>query len=154
MTSCARDLVAVALLIVTAGCAGAGSDAGVSDGGVMDADDSAVDVGAPDTAIVDAGATPLPCDVDAVLEAHCRRCHGRPPTNFAPMAMVTWEDTQAPAPDNPSAPIWQVMQGNITAMPPTMPPAPDAPLSDADTATLLTWIDVGTPPGASACAAP
>ena len=149
-------LVAVALPLGLLGCSGSASrhDGGPSDGSLPDA-------GALDTGVVAAGATPLPCDVEAVLAGHCRRGHSRrghsrPPTNFAPMALVSWEDPQSPAPDNPSSPVWQIMPANITAMPPPMPPVPDAPLNAADTTTLLLWIDAGTPSGTpdAACPAP
>ncbi len=34
----------------------------------------------------------LPCNVQAILQANCQRCHSNPTQNGAPMPLMTWSD--------------------------------------------------------------
>lgn len=36
----------------------------------------------------------FPCDVQAVIEARCQRCHNDPQQNEAPFPLLVWEDTR------------------------------------------------------------
>jgi hypothetical protein len=97
------------------------------------------------------GATPLPCDVDAVLQAHCQSCHQNPPINAAPMPLLTWQQLQAPSHSDPSTPVYKMVGKRIHDDQAPMPQPPNPRLSSADTATLDTWIAAGGPAGAEAC---
>jgi hypothetical protein len=89
----------------------------------------------------------FPCDVEAVLESRCWRCHSNPPVMNAPFPLATYVDTQANVPGS-GMPIWKEMAIVITPtdmMPAIMPPT--APfLTSAQQKTLLEWIDAGAPP--------
>ena len=93
---------------------------------------------APDPGIQD---PVLPCDVDAVLEAKCRRCHTEPQANGAPFPLLTWEDTQG---TYVGKPIYVRMQNAIETgfMPFTAltldPPVEDLTQQEKD--TLLAWL--------------
>lgn len=93
-----------------------------------------------------AAALPLPADVDAVLEARCRKCHSDPPQNFAPFPLVTWQDTQAFAPAYDDVRIFELIALRIHDESFPMPPAGN-PMSDADRAVLDAWIAAGAEPG-------
>ena len=90
--------------------------------------------------------TPLPADVDAVFAAKCRSCHGDPLAFGAEFALLSWEDTQAPAPTEPERPIWEVARERVhsTAMP--MPPPGLPALTAAELDVLDAWFDAGAPP--------
>lgn len=142
------------------GTAGAGGSSG-SGGGAGRAPDAGGDAGdadaAPPCPFVDpAIVTPsLPCEIDAILEAKCRRCHQDPPQNFAPFPLLTWEHTQA---DHNEIPIHQRMFNVVSSgfmpymgsNPPLDPPV--EPLTPQEKATLLDWLDdCGPPVEAVAC---
>src|SRR4051812_48316464 len=44
----------------------------------------------------------LPCNVQAILQANCQRCHSNPPQNGAPMPLMTWSDLMAKSFADPS----------------------------------------------------
>jgi hypothetical protein len=94
----------------------------------------------------------LPCDVERVLQQRCQSCHQRPPLFGAPMPLLTWSDTQAPALSGQGA-VRQMMKSKIEngLMPP--PSTPSGPLSAAEKATLVAWLEAGTPMGTQACSA-
>jgi hypothetical protein len=92
----------------------------------------------------------LPCAVAQVLAAKCRTCHRRPPLFGAPMPLLTLSDTRAPAPSGQGL-VWESMRTKVTKglMPP--PTTPTGPLTAAEKATLLDWLNSGAPAGADAC---
>ncbi|MGE0323930.1 MAG: hypothetical protein AB7K71_32990 [Polyangiaceae bacterium] len=90
-----------------------------------------------------------PCDVYAVLQKKCLRCHGDPIQNGAPFTLATWEDTQQ---DYIGKPRWTAMQNAVETDfmpatffneldPPLQPPVES--LTDAEKQTLLDWFDAG-----------
>ncbi len=98
-----------------------------------------------------AAAASLPCDVQRVLQQRCQSCHQSPPKFGAPMPLLTYSDTQAPALGGQQA-IKQVMKTKVEGgkMPP--PSTPSGPLSAAEKTTLMGWLDAGTPRGtATSC---
>jgi hypothetical protein len=97
------------------------------------------------------GATPLPCDVDAVLASKCRDCHQNPPQFSAPMPLVTWEDLHAPSKSDPSTPVYVGVHARTHDTQRPMPPAPRAPLDAASLATLDAWYAAGAPVGDGTC---
>lgn len=83
------------------------------------------------------------CDVAPILEARCQRCHTDPPKNGAPFPLVSYDDTQVEeryehmgdAVDRDfMPPLWLELD------------PPVEPLSCAEKATLLAWVDQGAPP--------
>src|SRR5438046_2282988 len=81
--------------------------------------------GSPDDGGIIAVQGGLPCDVGDVLVSRCQSCHGSTPLYGAPMSLVTYADTQAPARSNPSLRVWQMMQMRVhaTTASTVMPPA-------------------------------
>ena len=77
----------------------------------------------------------LPCAVRAVLKARCQSCHGDPPSNLAPMSLLTWSAVSMYADA-----IQEKLDGDL--MPP--PGAPD--LSPDQQDTLLVYVSLGAPP--------
>ncbi|HTR49258.1 MAG TPA: hypothetical protein VMJ10_01045 [Kofleriaceae bacterium] len=93
----------------------------------------------------------LPCDVQTILSDHCTSCHGDPPSNGAPMSLVTYDDLIAPGTDGQSIAQRALVRMTSTTMP--MPPAPSAPVAATDIATFQAWVDAAMPPG-TACSSP
>jgi hypothetical protein len=115
----------------------------------------------PDSAALpianDAGAAPsvaasrLPCDVAAVLVKNCSSCHGSP-TNFgAPMALVSWDDLQKPAPISKGRVTRELALERMKSDASPMPPAPHARVSAAEIASFEGWIAEGAPKGTQTC---
>lgn len=84
----------------------------------------------------------LPCAVAAVIEK-CATCHVDPPQFGAPMPLVTVADFQARGRDGSRLSDLVMARVQDSAAP--MPPPPNAPLEDADLATLQGWFDAGMP---------
>lgn len=87
----------------------------------------------------------LPREVDAVIEARCRRCHTNPPENFAPMPLVTWRDTQR---RSGGVPIYERIASRIQSEDFPMPPLEadeNTAFTEAERTILLAWIAAGTP---------
>src|SRR6187431_3094754 len=84
---------------------------------------------APDGGSAAAGT--LPCDVERVLQQRCQSCHRKPPLFGAPMPLLSWSDTQAPALSGQGA-VRQMMKSKLEngLMPP--PSTPSGPLSAAE----------------------
>jgi uncharacterized membrane protein len=89
----------------------------------------------------------LPCAVDDVFAAKCRRCHTVPTRHGAPFVFLTWEDTRQ---DRQGQPLVNViaravksgfMPYRIEANPPVQP------LTEAEKKTILDWVDAGAPRG-------
>jgi hypothetical protein len=109
----------------------------------------------PDSGVGGAGGTGFehiddpvfPCDVQAVLEAKCHRCHTEPPENGAPFALLTWENTRVVYLDQP---IYQRMLRAVTTefMPlqalPLEPPV--EPLTEDEKSILVNWLEAGGAP--------
>jgi mono/diheme cytochrome c family protein len=113
------------------GAAQSGGDAGVQ---VGDGPSS----GSPGSAGSDAG---LPCEVEAVLRAHCQSCHSAPPVAGAPMALLSYEDLISPARTDASR---RVVDVALTRMQLGQMPPPPAAAVAADEAVLIEdWIASG-----------
>jgi uncharacterized membrane protein len=88
---------------------------------------------------------PTWCDVARVLEQKCQRCHQDPPTNGAPFALLTYEDTQVL--ERGGTPRYERVHDAVESefMPATWlklePPV--APLTDAEREILLDWAAAG-----------
>jgi hypothetical protein len=96
----------------------------------------------------------LPCQVEKVLQERCQACHQRPPKFGAPMPLLTYSDTQAPALGGQLS-VRQVMKTKLETgkMPP--PSTPSGPLSADEKSTLMSWLDAGAPgAGQAACTPP
>lgn len=92
----------------------------------------------------------LPCDVEFLLLAHCRGCHGDPPER-GPFPLVTLEDLRAPHPDDPTLAIGEVALDRMLSETDPMPPAP-APLVDVDSIDLFaSWVLDGMPASDEVC---
>ncbi len=114
---------------------------------------------------VDAGAAPgpteagapgasLPCDVDTVLAAHCRGCHGATPSFGAPMPLVTYTDLWAPAQSDPTKSVFTLVEQRIHDDARPMPQPPNPRLDAQDLATIDAWVSANAPAGPSCSAGP
>jgi hypothetical protein len=97
--------------------------------------------------------TALPCDVDAVFERHCRKCHTNPPESGAPMPLLFYENLHAPARSDPSKKVYELVGQRIHDDEHPMPQPPNARLDEATAKVLGDWIAAGAPAGddAGAC---
>jgi hypothetical protein len=98
-----------------------------------------------------AGPTYLPCDVDAILETNCRKCHSRPPQFGAPMPLMTWDDLHARAVSDASKKVYELVAMKIANDRAPMPPPPNERLSEADRKVIMDWVAAGAPRGPETC---
>ncbi|MDB4939419.1 MAG: hypothetical protein JWP87_6391 [Labilithrix sp.] len=131
----------VSAVALAAACGGSGGAApGAGDGGAT------VTPGTPDGV-----AGNLPCDVDAVLAANCRKCHDASPKFGALMPLVTAADLHAPAVSNPGRQVYELVPERIADDANPMPQRPNPRLSAGDRATLSSWAAAGAPAGSAQC---
>jgi hypothetical protein len=76
----------------------------------------------------------LPCQVDDVFAAKCRRCHTLPTRHNAPFVFLTWDDQVIGR-----AVRSGFMPYRIDANPPVQP------LTDDEKKIILEWVDAGAP---------
>jgi mono/diheme cytochrome c family protein len=142
--------------------------AGMSDGssGAMDPTAGGADTDGADTSTT--GSTPdptgdgstgqpadpgtpgdgIPCDIEEILATNCRACHGATPAGGAPNSLLTIDDLLADALTAPGSSVAEASADRIQGIGgAVMPPAPAAPLSQADIDTWTAWVDAGTPTG-------
>ena len=93
----------------------------------------------------------FPCAVEAVLKAKCHTCHVMPPINGAPMSLLTWAATQNVASGSATIRIWQQASAYVASGYMPFITSPTGPLTDAEKAILLPWLQDGAPPAARAC---
>ncbi|MFO0634797.1 MAG: hypothetical protein U0168_18290 [Nannocystaceae bacterium] len=94
------------------------------------------------------GGTPtdLPCEIEDLLAARCRSCHGDPPVG-APMAILGHDDLVAGTPTDPQVSVAQRSLERMMDTTSPMPPLPAAPATADEIAALGAWIDAGMPVG-------
>lgn len=85
----------------------------------------------------------FPCDVFAIIHAHCHACHADPPQNNAPFPLLTYADTQAEF--HPGKLRFQQMYDQIQPEAAPRMPIGDS-LSDAEMKTLGDWLAACAPP--------
>ncbi len=130
---------------------GAGSNAVGTDpdAPAPDGDDTPMDPGGGRTSL---GNTPLPCEVDAVLQTSCRGCHAADPGMQSPMALVTHEDMMADSITQPGTPVWELVQLRVHSEDAPMPPIGGGRrLLDTEMGELDAWLQGGAPAGETAC---
>ncbi len=103
---------------------------------------------APDSSAQDAGtasasAKGLPCDVDALLQASCRSCHGAKPIGGAPMSLLGYDDLAAPSKSDPSQSYAERSLAEMQAG--TMPIG--MALASSAVAPFAAWLKAGMPRG-------
>jgi uncharacterized membrane protein len=87
----------------------------------------------------------LPCNVDAVFAAKCRRCHTVPTRHGAPLVFLTWDDTRQDRFGQPLAAVigravrTNFMPYKVDANPPVQP------LTEEERKIILDWVDAGAP---------
>lgn len=144
MLTLAVSSLAVAFF-ASAGCAPADDssmamDAAVVDSGA-DASPSIYDGVLPGECWLDEGIC-VPREVDEILEAKCRMCHGNPTSMYAPMPLVTLEDFQAThAGASESNALRTRLRINQSRTP--MPPITFEQLTPEERDILNAWIDDG-----------
>jgi hypothetical protein len=154
-TSLERAACATFLLLVACAAPANGDELGVSGAGSRTSSGAS---GGASMAGAGAGGSPESgptwCEAFAVLEQKCQRCHGEPPANGAPFALVTYDDTQIV--DRRGVPRYERMLGAVESdfMPATFidlePPV--EPLDAAEKALLVDWLSRGAEPvGGTGC---
>ncbi len=97
--------------------------------------------------LADAGAphvrTGLPCDVAAVMAEHCDRCHGATLAQGAPVHLVSRADFTATGASGATMGQRSVVRMRQTTS--VMPPAPSAPVPEAQVALVEAWVTAGMP---------
>ncbi len=91
----------------------------------------------------------LPCEVSKVLATHCSGCHGEVPRFGAPMALVTWEDLQAPARSEPGRPVYELVLDRMVDVQRPMPPLPRPAADEAEISAMQDWVTSGAMMGES-----
>ena len=89
---------------------------------------------------VEAGASGLPCEIEAFLGAHCTSCHSDPPSQ-GPMALVTAAQLEAPSRSDPSRSVAQLALARMRDTKNPMPPS--GALAEADVAAFASWVGSG-----------
>ncbi len=89
----------------------------------------------------------LPCEVDAVLAAHCRSCHAAKPTAGAPFPLMTYDDLLAASKIDPTQTVAERSLARMKAAASPMPPPPAAPASADEITAFEAWITQGMPKG-------
>lgn len=87
----------------------------------------------------------LPCAVEEVLVAKCRRCHTQPMRHTAPFPLLTWDDTRVMLRERPR---FQVMASAVKSgfMPyNTKANPPIERLTDAEKRVIVDWVEAGGP---------
>ena len=87
----------------------------------------------------------LPCAVDDLLAAKCRRCYTIPTRHNAPFALLTWEDTHTLLRDSMR---FEVMARAVTSgfMPYNIPANPPVErLTEDEKRILVEWAKAGAP---------
>jgi hypothetical protein len=94
----------------------------------------------------------LPCGVAVVVARNCASCHGSPPTQNAPMTLLSRADFMKPFAGDASITLAQRSLLRMRATVGVMPPS--GPASDADIATFAAWVEAGALPGSCTQAPP
>ncbi len=81
----------------------------------------------------------IPCAPDKVLKHVCQHCHSSPPQHEAPFPLVTYSDINA---EMDGHPLYYFMEKYVSAGDMPLPPVE---ITDADRATLLSWLRAGAP---------
>jgi hypothetical protein len=89
----------------------------------------------------------LPCDIDDILTAFCRSCHGPTPIGGAPQSMTSRADLLAPSNSLPGKTLAEASLDRLTDPSAPMPPAPASGLSVDQIEVWADWIDEGMPAG-------
>jgi hypothetical protein len=98
-----------------------------------------------------AATTDLPCDVDAILEANCRKCHAATPAFGAPMPLVTHANLTAPAVSDPSRKVYELVGKRTHDDARPMPQPPNPRLDAEDQKVLDDWIAAGAKASSADC---
>ena len=87
----------------------------------------------------------LPCQVDAVFAAKCRRCHTIPTRHNAPLVFLRWDDLQQErGGQRLPALIARAVRSNFMPFRTEANP-PVLPLTDEEKQIILDWVDAGAP---------
>jgi hypothetical protein len=119
--------------------------------GAMDSGSPVVAPPAPDGGATGSG---VPCDVAPIIGQKCALCHGTTPKFGAPMRLTSVADFQAQAPITKGQPVYRVSAlrvdppNNAQPMP---PPGTVAPLTPAERAALMQWLNGGAQGSVTGC---
>lgn len=89
----------------------------------------------------------LPCEIQDILVAHCRTCHGANPAGGAPNTILSLDDLLQESVSSPGATVAEASLDRFTGAGPVMPPAPATGLSMAEIEAWSAWVSEGMPAG-------
>jgi hypothetical protein len=87
----------------------------------------------------------IPAQIDAMLNANCRSCHGTVLSSLAPIHLVTYDDLIADSPQYPGTKEAARALARIQDMTTPMPPGLPGVVSASDIAALQSWVNGGEP---------
>lgn len=94
--------------------------------------------------------TGVPCDVSAIIETHCIRCHNGRPLAASKVPMTGYADLLAPAPDHESQTVAERGLVRMRDANDPMPPRPETPLTAEEIQTWADWVAADYPQGSCA----
>jgi len=109
-------------------------DNGIGGGGV----DAGIDAGDQPSANMG-----LPCDIQTFLADRCQSCHGKTPSNGAPISLMTYADLAART--SAGVTVAQRALARIKSPSAQMPPLPAPAVPSAQAAIFEAWITSGAP---------
>ena len=93
------------------------------------------------------GDTGLPCDLSMLLQSRCSTCHGHPPSQGAPIPLVTYADLVAPSKKLSTVTYAERALTRMQDTQSPMPPPPSSPATGGEVGVLQAWIAAGKPHG-------
>lgn len=106
-------------------------------------------MGAPQDPVAASNAEALPCDVAAIIEHNCTRCHGTVLRGGATIPLVQAHDFAAM---RGARTVAQAIVERVTpGAGQPMPPPPNAALTQPEVAALTTWVQNGAPADPMGC---
>jgi Copper type II ascorbate-dependent monooxygenase, C-terminal domain len=149
-----RDNGTAGLLAGTAGVSGgfAGTDMNIGTAGVTGGTAGTGNTGVAGRPTL--GSTALPCDLRDIFKLQCQSCHGNTPLAGVPMALMSWEDLEAPAISDPSKKVRDLVATRVHDTSKPMPPPPSQPLAAENMAIVDAWIAGGGLAGTDPSCAP
>ena len=85
------------------------------------------------------------CDVKRTFDTRCVACHDNQGSASAPMPLMAYAHTQAPAPSDPTRKVYELVGARVHDLVKPMPP--QQPLTAAELAQIDAWVAAGGPAG-------
>ena len=131
---------------VPGGAAGAIANGGAAGSGAAGQGGTSGAAGSPSSG--DAGVSAgLPCEIQNLVVTYCSSCHGSSLAGGSPRSLATYANLTMTDPSNPSLTEAQMSLQRMQNTAAPMPPSPAAPVPATAVAAFQTWITSGYPKG-------